>query len=65
MDDDITQVRQRFQRRPLSDPGRLAEAARRRGLDNASYDRGRRPDSLENRAMLRSHFAALNRNARD
>src|SRR5436190_5256952 len=57
VDDDIAQVGQRLQRRPLSFPGRLAKPARRRSLNGAPHDAGRRPNPLEDRAMLRGHSA--------
>jgi hypothetical protein len=55
MDDDVAQVGQRLQRRPLSFPGRLAESVWRRGLHGAPDDAGRRPHPLDDRAMLRTH----------
>jgi hypothetical protein len=57
MNDDIAQMGQRFQRRLLSFPGRLTKSTRRHALHNAAYDCSRRPDSLEDGEMFRSHFA--------
>src|SRR5256885_1556469 len=55
VDDDIAQVGQSLQRRPLALPRRLAEPSWRRGLHGALHDAGRRPHPLEDRAMLRTH----------
>src|SRR5205814_956219 len=56
VDDDIAQVGQSLQRRPLSLPRRQAEPSWRRSLHGALYDAGRRPHPLEDRAMLGAHL---------
>src|SRR5262245_1103895 len=56
VDDDIAQVSQCLQRRPVSLPRRLAESVWRRGLHGAPQDAGRRPHPLEDRAILRAHY---------
>src|SRR5882724_13400722 len=59
VDDDIAQVGQCLQRRPLSLPRRLTEPVWRRGLHDAPHDAGRRPHPLEDHAMLRVHSPPL------
>src|SRR5438874_2704936 len=61
VDDDIAQVGQSLQRRPLSLPRGLAEPSGRRSLHGALYDAGRRSHPLEDRAMLGAHSQRLRR----